>query len=292
MFKNISIFTITANEPSAEPMQEFVPCGPTQALSYGWVPPRGVAHGPLAESINEQMIAKLLIESKAVPDSVVRSKLDERVKQIEDSTGRKPGKKERKELKEEINQELLVVAFPKQTVWIDPKAGLMVVDSVSSRVLDIVVTEVVKMTPSAQVAPLMTTTAAGTAMSSWLQDDGSSHGFDIGRNLTLTAFDESGSTVTYSKHPLDIEEVRDHLQAGKAATALGLGWKDRVSFVLTNELQLRKVAIDPDCFTPGPGADDFDADVAISTGELSGVIANLIESLDGRWTLQQGEHAA
>ena len=241
------------------------------------------------------MIAKLLIESKAVPDSVVRSKLDERVKQIEDSTGRKPGKKERKELKEEINQELLVVAFPKQTavlVWIDPKAGLMVVDSVSSRVLDIVVTEVVKMTPSAQVAPLMTTTAAGTAMSSWLQDDGSSHGFDIGRNLTLTAFDESGSTVTYSKHPLDIEEVRDHLQAGKAATALGLGWKDRVSFVLTNELQLRKVAIDPDCFTPGPGADDFDADVAISTGELSGVIANLIESLDGRWTLQQGEHAA
>ena len=60
MFKNISIFTITANEPSAEPMQEFVPCGPTQALSYGWVPPRGVAHGPLAESINEQMIANLI----------------------------------------------------------------------------------------------------------------------------------------------------------------------------------------------------------------------------------------
>ena len=49
----------------------FVECSATQDKSVGWTEPRGVAHGPLLESVGGQWIAKLLIETKAVPASVV-----------------------------------------------------------------------------------------------------------------------------------------------------------------------------------------------------------------------------
>ena len=71
----------------------FVECSPSQDKSVGWTEPRGQAHGPLVESIGGHWILKLQIETKAVPGSVVRRKADERIQEIEATTGRKPGKK-------------------------------------------------------------------------------------------------------------------------------------------------------------------------------------------------------
>eukprot|EP01030_Chromulinospumella_sphaerica_P025801 gene25801-25967_t len=64
-------------------------------------------------------------------------------------------------------------------------------------------------------------------------------------------------------------------------------WNDRVSFVLTEALQLKKVTFLDTVFeeaskAAGDGKDDnFDADVIISTGELSQLIPDLMEALGG-----------
>lgn len=103
----------------------FAPCGATQEISAGWVPPRGEAHGALVESIGGHLIAKLMIETKAVPSELVKRKAADEAAQIEQSTGRKPGKKEMKALREDALLALLPMAFPKQSahlVWIDPVA--------------------------------------------------------------------------------------------------------------------------------------------------------------------------
>lgn len=59
-------------------------------------------------------------------------------------------------------------------------------------------------------------------------------------------------------------------------------WDDRVSFVLTDRLQLRKVQF-LDTVFEGTKADEggFDADVAIATGELVKLIPDVIEALGG-----------
>jgi recombination associated protein RdgC len=51
MFKQVSIFKISRVSPN-HPDEDFkksafVPCGPTQEQSTGWVPPRGHEHGAL-----------------------------------------------------------------------------------------------------------------------------------------------------------------------------------------------------------------------------------------------------
>ena len=78
--------------------------------------------------------------------------------------------------------------------------------------------------------------------------------------------------------------MRQHIAEGKLPTRLALGWQGRVGFVLTQALQLKKIAFQEGVFEqPGAskGEDRFDADVALATGELSGMIVDLIEALGG-----------
>ena len=67
-------------------------------------------------------------------------------------------------------------------------------------------------------------------------------------------------------------------------------WDDRVSFVLTEGLQVKKVAL-LDAVLDGKSQDDggFDTDVAIATGELSRLIPDLIEALDGEGRTALGD---
>ena len=94
-----------------------------------------MAHGPLIESIGGQLIAKLLIETKAVPSSIVKRKEALQAQEIEAQTGRKPGKKEQREMREDILHSLLPQAFAKQgsvMVWVNPKDRLMAIDAGST----------------------------------------------------------------------------------------------------------------------------------------------------------------
>ena len=78
--------------------ERFVPCGASQEKAIGWIEPRGDAHGPLVETVSGQRILKLKMETRGVPGSVVTRKATERSAQIEATEGRKPGKKEMKEI--------------------------------------------------------------------------------------------------------------------------------------------------------------------------------------------------
>ena len=83
VFKNVMAYRIGPNWNATVPEIEaalsanrFTECTPGQDKSVGWTEPRNVANGPLLESIGGQWIAKLLIETKAVPSSVVKRKAE------------------------------------------------------------------------------------------------------------------------------------------------------------------------------------------------------------------------
>ncbi len=268
----------------------FVECGATQEKSVGWVAPRGLAHGALVEAVGGHWILKLMIESKAVPAGVVQRKVQERLAQIEATEGRKPGKKETREIKEDAKLALLPLAFSKQasvTVWIDPATRLLVIDAASQAKADEVVTCLVQSVQDMAVTQLQTSSSAAAAMSAWLTSQEPPAGFSVDRECELKASDESQAAVKYSKHPLDTDEVRQHIAAGKLPTKLAMTWDDRVSFLLTEGLQLKKLAFLDGVFEGAAARDDdgFDADVAIATGEMSPLIAQLLEALGGELVL-------
>ena len=273
-------------EAALQPAQ-FVECSLSQEKAVGWVPPRGQENGALVESVAGQWLLKLMQESKVVPSSVINRKTKERLAEIEATTGRKPGKKETREIKEDARLALLPMAFTKQgsiLVWIDATARLLMIDAGSQGKADEVMTCLAKSVDGLGAVLVQTTISPVAAMSDWLLSQEPPAGFSIDRECELKAGDDSKSAVRYSRHALDIEEVQQHITHGKLPTRLALTWEGRVSFVLTEGLQIKKLAFVEGVFQDDASSskdDRFDADAAIATGEIRKLIPDLLEALGG-----------
>lgn len=297
MFKNVTIYRIAPGwEATLESMEaaldaaRFVPCGASQDKSVGWAEPRGEEHGPLVESVAGQRILKLVIETKAVPGSVVKEKAQEAADHIEATTGRKPGKKETKELREDALQALLPQAFPRRGsvwVWFDLQNGLLVTDAGSQGKNDEVVTALVRAFDGLAVTLLQTAMTPQTVMTQWLAttepENDWPEGFNVERECELKSADEEKSAVKFTRHHLLTDEVRKHLTEGKLPTRLALSWEGRIGFTLTESMQLKKLAFLEGVFDDRPNDDEsgFDTDVALATGELSKLIPAVIAALGG-----------
>ncbi len=297
MIKNALVYRIDHSEAPAFSNFEdrlaahrFVECGASQRESAGWLEPRGERHGPLAESIGGQWIAQLCIETKAVPASVVRTQLEAQMQQIEADTGRKPRGKRAKELKEDIVHALLPRAFPKRAlvpVWLDLRARLVVIGAASVKKADGVVTRLLDVLgPGVVLRPLNTALSPATAMSGWLAAREAPAGFTLDRDCELKQPDSEKSAVRYARHSLELEEIAAHIEQGKVPTQLALTWNSRVSFVLTDALCLKKIKVldvpgDRDRGKAAHQDGGFDADVALTTGELGPMIAGLVDALGG-----------
>jgi recombination associated protein RdgC len=304
MFKTASFFRIAADfvMPPLDAFEEalqaqrFVPCGATQPESHGWVPPRGKKSITLAESVGGQVILSLCTERRALPASAVKAGVEEKIERYMKETGNeRVGAKIKKEFKEEVVLDLLPRAFTKKSntlIWIDAARKLLVVGTGSLTGADKVVTALVEALaavpgapPALGFKPIQTKTSAAVSMSQWLSTREAPMNFTVDRDCELKTPDEHKSTVRYSRHTLEIEEVPLHIAAGKVPTQLALTWNDRLSFVLTEAAQIRKIQL-LDVVLEGvdkPGKDDdgFDTDAAIITGELAGLIPDLLEALGG-----------
>ena len=303
MFKNVMVYRIgTSWSMSLEQLEAelqttvFVECGLTQERAVGWVAPRGEVNGSLVESIGGQWLLKLMTESKVVPGSVIARKTKERAAEIERATGRKPGKKEVKDLKDEARLTLLPMAFTiisSTTVWVDPEARLLMIDAASQGKADEVLTHLAKAMEGLAAMPIQTAVSPAAAMSDWLLTQEPPAGFSIDRECELKAPDESKAVVRYARHALDIDEVQQHISHGKLPTRLAMTWEGRVSFLLTETLQIKKVAFVDGVFQDDGASskdDRFDADAAIATGEIRQLSPDLIGALGGEVTI--GEAAA
>ncbi len=304
MFKSATVFRISDDFvlPPLDALEaalqatRFVPCGATQPESSGWVPPRGKKSTVLLETVGRQVIMQLCTERRPLPASAVRAAVEERIEKYKQETGNeRVGAKIKKEFKEEAVLDLLPRAFTKRsstTLWIDVVNKFLVVDSGSLAGADKVVSFLVEALsempgsgPGIQVKPLQTGMSASAAMSHWLGSREAPVSFTVDRDCELKMPDDQKSTVRYSRHTLEIDEVAQHIAAGKIPTQLAMTWNDRVSFVLSDTGQVRKLKL-LDVVLDGVqegGKDDdgFDTDASIVTGELSALIPDLLEALGG-----------
>lgn len=304
MFKAASFFRIADDFalPPLDALEEalqtgrFLPCGATQAESSGWVPPRGNKSTVLAESVGQQLILRLGTERRPVPASAIKEAVEQRIEQYKLETGHeRVGSKIKKEFKEEAMLDLLPRAFTKRsvtTLWIDPVNKFLVVDSGSLAGADKVVSQLIETlsampgsTVGLMARPVQTTMAAATAMAYWLSSREAPVSFTVDRDCELKMPDDQKSAVRYSRHTLEIDEVAQHIAAGKVPTQLAMTWNDRVSFVLTDTAQVRKLKLLDVVLEAmqdrGKDDDGFDTDAAILTGELAALIPDLLEALGG-----------
>lgn len=291
MFKSLSLYRISspADSITSEALEpeRFAPCSLQSQESFGFVPPRNLDNAPLIEHIAGEVILRVRFERRRVPQQVIKTKAKEMALQIEQSTGRKPGRKQMKELEEQALMEELPKAFSSFTevpVWVSPKLGLLAIGATGSAT-DPVATALAKSIEGLSIRPLQTLTSPATGMTTWLLEAEPPADFSIDRDCTLSSADEMKSVVRYARHALDIQEVQEHIRQGKVPQELALTWKGRVSFHLNDRGALKRLEFQDVVFEgqqPAKSKDEsFDTDVALSTGELKGLISSLVEALGG-----------
>ncbi|MCX7194151.1 MAG: recombination-associated protein RdgC [Proteobacteria bacterium] len=293
-FKNIFIYRLPADcAITAATLQEKLATKPLQACSgldkqsRGWVSCRG--DDRLVHAANGQILFALGVEQKLLPATIINRFTKERVSDIEAQQGYKVGRKELKDLKEAITEELLPRAFAllrTTYAWLDTANGRLVIDAASSARAEELLEFLNKTLDELPVKPLHTDLSPVSAMTDWLAGEDAPAGFTIDRELELRATGESRATVRYANHALEGEEIRSHIAAGKRATRLGMTWNDRISFVLTEQLQIKRLEfldiIKEESAAMADTADEmFDLDFTLMTGELAKMLTDLTEALGG-----------
>jgi hypothetical protein len=130
-FKNLQIYRLTAPFALApEQLDEklaakaFQPGSSVEMQRMGWMSPRD--NGTLVHAVGGQMLITLRTEKKLLPATVINQVAKARAQEIEEKQGYKPGRKEMRELKDSVTNELLPRAFAiwrDTQVWIDPVKG-------------------------------------------------------------------------------------------------------------------------------------------------------------------------
>ena len=237
--------------------------------------------------MNRQLLLQLTTERKLLPNSVINQVAKARALEVEEQQGFKPGRKLLKEIKEQVSEELLPRAFSIQRstfVWIDPVNGWLVIDASSPTRSDEVLKLLLKCCETLPLEMLRVNLSPLSAMTDWLAGNEAPAGFTIDQDTELRSKAESKATVRYVRHALDPKEIASHIASGKQCTKLALTWTDKVSFVLTENLTLKRVQA-LEVLTEQAGAQDederLDGDFALMCGELNQLFADLVLALGG-----------
>lgn len=293
-FKNLKVYRLSsAWTLSAEALADklapaaFTPGHTLEAQSLGWVPVR--EHGALVHEVRGQLLLNLRAEKKLLPATVVNQVARARAQELEAQQGFKPGRKQLKELKEQVFDELLPRAFSitrDTAVWIDPVNHWLVIDAAASAKADEVLGLLAKSVDPFPAEPLYVERSPAAAMTGWLAGDEAPTNFSIDQDTELAAGGDSRAAVRYVRHTPELEDLRRHIASGKQCTRLAMTWADRISFVLTEGLDIKRVApqdvLKENADAAGLAEDQrFDADMALMTGELAKLLEDLLQALGG-----------
>lgn len=296
-FKNLQLYRFTRPfEHSAESLEKmlqghlFTPCGNQDMTKFGWISPLGKQAEVLVHEAQGQLLLCAKKEEKMLPASVIKDTLEEKIEAMEAEQGRALKKKEKEALKEEILHSLLPRAFTRSSqtfVWINPEENYLVVDAGSAKKADDVLSLLRKCTGSLPVIPFALQNPPEITMTEWLNEGTVPAGFALEDEAELRSALEHGGIIRCKEQDLVSEEIKGHLLADKLVTKLALNWSETVSFVLADDLSIKRLKFSEelreqnDDVISESHAAKMDADFALMTGELSKFVPELVAALGG-----------
>lgn len=302
-FRNIRFFRLPdAWEMTAEQLgaalaqRPLTTCGGMDAVARGWLPNRTEADF-LFESGGHWLVT-LGVEEKILPSATIKRLTAQRAAKIEAEQDRKVGRKELRDLRERITEELLPKAltrFRTTRCWIDPKGRWLAIEAGSDARSDEFLEMLQNTLEGIALRPLQTTHSPVSAMTDWLVSGDAPSGFTIDQDAELRSCADGKSAIRYVHHGLEGDDIRAHLAAGKTVANMGMTWNDRISFVLTDKLRLKRITfldiIKEEAEQMAETAEEqFGVDFTIMTGEFARLLGDLTLALGGE--LKADEAAA
>jgi recombination associated protein RdgC len=220
------------------------PVGPLEQMSRGFVSPFGRDQLALSHAVGPALWLTLGGEDRLLPSAVVNDEVGKKLAEIEAKEGRKLGGRARKRLKEDVVHELLPRAFVRPSrlnAAIDLDLGFVAVDTSSRKAAEGFVTELRHALGSFPALPLNAEVSPRAVLTGWIAGEALPTGFALGDEAELKDPVDGGAVVKCQRQELLGDEIRKHLESGKQVSRLALIFDDHVSFVLGEDLVVRKL---------------------------------------------------
>jgi len=248
-FRNLTFFRFPASHDFSRlddllPEAALKPVGPLELSSSGFIAPFGRGEEALSHRVGAAVWLTVGSENKILPGSVVNDLLAQKVLEIEDKEGRKLGGRARKRLKDDLLHELLPRAFVKSgrtDALLDLEHGFLAVDTSSRKNGEAVASEIRRAMGSFPAIPPNAEVAPRSVLTGWIAGEPLPEGLSLGEECELKDAMDGGAVVKAQNQELLSDEIAKHLEAGKQVTRLALVLDDHVSFVLGEDLVVRKL---------------------------------------------------
>jgi recombination associated protein RdgC len=250
-FSNIYFFKFTKPfDTSQEQLEKaldelkFTPCGTLDMSKFGWTSALGHNSPAYTHKGSGNILLRAKKEEKILPSSVIKDLLEEKVANIEKAEGRPVKKKEKDQIKEDIIHSLLPQAFTKSSYvngYIDTNKQLLILNISSKNKADDFMALLRKAIGSLPVEPIRKEGTIEVLLTHWLKNDSLPSQFSLEMEAEFKSPEEDGAIVRLKQQDLTADEVMRHLDTGKQVTRLALLWQDRVSFIITDDLSLKRV---------------------------------------------------
>jgi len=268
----------------------FQEIGSLQPSSVGFIP--NPVTGELVAPVPRGYVITLRLDEKLLPTQVVNTEVGEKVKQIEESTGRHVGRKERRAIKEEVLHTLLPKAFTKTrhiTAYYHIDGQHLIVDTRNEKHASLMMAclrESMGSIKSTTIHISSIKQGLSTRLTNWLNDGAAPfEGFEVGEYCRMVKNEEGKKTITIQGATVDEfgDDTRDALSIGFQVDTLLLS-RDGVEFKLNDKFQLTSIGFEEDLFIDIEEEEDrehyYRHEVSIKLILLHNVIHHLCDLFD------------
>ena len=235
----------------------------------------------------KSMLINLKREEKVLPSAAIKHKLDEQVVKIQTAEGRNVGRREKHELREAIIDDLLPKALIKSSCTYGLFAGeWLFVDTANHRKAENLLTKLREALGGLSAQHPVTRQSPASLMTNWLLQGEAQGRFMLDSDVTLVGAGDVAPKIKISRKDLTAEDVVQHAKNGMTVTELGLVWNDRVAFILTQDLTLKRIQWLDVVQEEAEGSCDDAESMAYATqllmaAALSAILGELVDLLGG-----------
>jgi recombination associated protein RdgC len=291
-FKNLYFFAFTRPfKWSVEDLEKhlsehpFTPCKSTEQSHFGWVNALGKHGNSLVHSAADNFLLCARKEEKILPGPVVKDMVDAKVAQLETEQSRGATKKEKEQFKEDVIFELLPRAFSRINDthgYISPANNIIVVNSSSRAKAEDFLALLRKVLGTLPVTSFNPEQAPDEVMTDWITEQKLGEQFVLGMEAEFNAVGDDGAVIRVKNQDLTSDEIKTHIEADKFAVKVALEWDEAMSFIVCDDLSVKRVKFFDVIHEQNDDIDKddviarLDADFALMAGELNRFIADLL----------------
>ncbi|WP_077338051.1 recombination-associated protein RdgC [Pseudocolwellia agarivorans] len=299
-FKNLYFFAFTRPfEWSEQDIEKrlsehlFTPCASTEQSHFGWVNALGKHGDTIVHGVNNNFLLCARKEEKILPAPVIKDQLEAKIALHEQEHSRSATKKEKEQFKEDIIFELLPRAFSRVTdthAYVSPEHNIIVINTGSRGKAEDFLALLRKALGTLPVTSVSPEKAPDEVMTDWVAGTELGDNFNLGMEAEFNALGDDGAVVRVKNQDLASDEIKAHLDADKYVVKVALEWDDAISFILCDDLAIKRLKFFDVLQEQNDDIDSddiiakLDADFSLMAGEINRLIDDLLKEFSVKTT--------